>query len=171
MASLRERGQTGAVLILVGDSQGRGGYVAELEDAIRGHGLDDQVILAGPCDDMPAAYLAADIALAPSLKPEAFGRTAVEPQLMGRIAIAADHGATRETVLPGETGWLAEPGDVRAWADAIGQAIDAGPERRAAMGAAGMVRARALYAVTAMTDATFDVYRSMLADGTPAKES
>ena len=34
---------------------------------------------------------------------------------MGAPVIAADHGATRETVAPGETGWLAKPGDVEAW--------------------------------------------------------
>jgi glycosyltransferase involved in cell wall biosynthesis len=162
LGRLRDQGAADAVLILVGDSQGRDDYVAELEAEILKQGLVDQVKIVGPCSDMPAAYLAADIALAPSLEPEAFGRTAVEPQAMGRPVIAADHGATRETVVPGQTGWLAPPGDVEAWAAAIGDAIAAGPERRSAMGAVAMARARALYAVGAMTDATLQVYRSML---------
>ncbi|HUO21787.1 MAG TPA: glycosyltransferase family 4 protein [Caulobacteraceae bacterium] len=168
LARLRERGQANGVLILVGDSQGRDGYVAELEAAIARHGLGGQVLLPGPCEDMPAAYLAADIALAPSLEPEAFGRTAVEPQLMGRLAIAADHGAARETILPGQTGWLAAPGDAEAWATAIGDAIAAGPERRAAMGVEALARARALYAVQVMTDATLEVYSAMLAERGPS---
>jgi len=124
--------------------------------------MDSQVRILGACTDMPAAYLLGDIALAPSLEPEAFGRTGVEPQAMGRPVIAADHGATRETVAPGETGWLAAPGDVEAWTQALGDAIHAGPERLAAMGAAAQARTRDLYSVTAMTDATLGVYRTLI---------
>jgi glycosyltransferase involved in cell wall biosynthesis len=111
---------------------------------------------------MPAAYLAADIAVAPSIEPEAFGRTAVEPQAMGRPIIASDLGAPRETVLAGETGWLVNPGDAEALAHAMAEAIAAGPERRAAMGQAGMARARRLYSVEAMCESTLNVYAGVL---------
>jgi glycosyltransferase involved in cell wall biosynthesis len=163
LAALKARGVQNALLILVGDSQGRVNYLAELEVEIRRLGLEDQVSIVGACSDMPAAYLVGDIALAPSLDPEAFGRTAVEPQAMGRPVIAADHGAARETVAPGQTGWLATPGDVEAWTQALAEALAVTPERRAAMGAAAKARARALYSVKAMTDATIEVYLSMLA--------
>ncbi len=162
IAQLKAGGIDNVLLLLAGDSQGRVSYLAELEAAIRVLGVEDQVNIVGPCSDMPAAYLIGDIALAPSLEPEAFGRTGVEPQAMGRPVIVADHGATRETVVAGETGWLAAPGDVEAWAEAIRQALAAGPERLAAMGAAAQARTRALYSVNAMTDATLAVYRSIL---------
>ncbi|MGC1303646.1 MAG: glycosyltransferase family 4 protein, partial [Caulobacteraceae bacterium] len=87
------------LLVLAGDDQGRVGYRAELDAAIAAAELGETVRIVGHCEDMPAAYLAADFALAPSLEPEAFGRTAVEPQAMGRPVLAADHGAARETVL------------------------------------------------------------------------
>jgi glycosyltransferase involved in cell wall biosynthesis len=162
LALLKARGLTDVVLLLAGDSQGRLNYLAELEAAVRTLGLEDQVRIVGNCTDMPAAYLIGDIALAPSLEPEAFGRTAVEPQAMGRPVIAADHGATRETVVPGQTGWLAKPGDVEAWASAMAEAVHAGPERRAAMGAAARARARTLYSVDAMTSATLNLYVGLL---------
>ncbi len=162
VARLKASGLDNILLLLAGDGQGRLKYVAELDAAIRVLGVSDQVKIVGPCSDMPAAYLIGDIALAPSLAPEAFGRTGVEPQAMGRPVIAADHGATRETVIPGQTGWLAAPGDAEAWARAIGEALAVGPERRAAMGEAAKARTRQLYSVTAMTDATLAVYRSMV---------
>lgn len=164
VARLKASGMDNVLLLLAGDSQGRLNYVTELEAAIRLLGVGDQVNIVGPCSDMPAAYLIGDIALAPSLEPEAFGRTGVEPQAMGRPVIAADHGGARETVIPGQTGWLAAPGDVEAWAQAIGEALAVGPERRAAMGAAAKARTRELYSVTAMTEATLEVYLSMLGD-------
>ena len=119
--------------------------------------------MVGHCADMPAAYLLSDVAIAPSLAPEAFGRTAVEPQMMGRPVIAADHGAARETVVPGQTGWLARPGDVDDWTRTLGEAIGAGAERRSAMGRAAMARARALYSVEAMAQATLKVYADVMA--------
>jgi glycosyltransferase involved in cell wall biosynthesis len=162
---LKQRGVENFILILAGDEQGRNAYRNELAAAIAAAGLTDQLRLVGHCSDMPAAYLACDLAVAPSLKPEAFGRTAVEPQAMGRPVLAADHGATAETVIPGESGWLVKPGDVDAWADALAQAVALTPAQRAAMGAAGAARTRGLYSLQAMTDATLDVYAGLLMSG------
>ncbi|AAK23036.1 glycosyl transferase, group 1 family protein [Caulobacter vibrioides CB15] len=162
MALLKARGEDKVLLLLAGDDQGRKGYRAELAAAIAQAGLEDAVKLVGHCDDMPAAYLLADLAIAPSLEPEAFGRTAVEPQVMGRPVMAADHGATRETVLPGETGWLVTPGDAEAWAAALLEAIDIGASGRQSMGRTARVRARRLYSVDAMCEATLKVYAQVL---------
>jgi glycosyltransferase involved in cell wall biosynthesis len=161
-ARLKAEGRSDFLIILVGDDQGRRGYRDELQQAVAEAGLGDAVRLVGHCDDMPAAYLVADIVCAPSLQPEPFGRTAVEPQAMGRPVLAADHGAARETVVPGQTGWLAPPGDAAAWAQALAAAIDAGPARRAAIGRAGAARARKLYSVEAMCAATLAVYTRLV---------
>jgi glycosyltransferase involved in cell wall biosynthesis len=161
-ARLKAQGRADFLIILAGDDQGRGGYRTELEKAITAAALGEAVRLVGHCDDMPAAYLAADIVCAPSLEPEAFGRTAVEPQAMGRPVLAADHGGARETVEPGRTGWLVAPGDPAAWAEALAAAIDVGPQRRAAMGRAGMARARKLFSAKAMCEATLAVYADLL---------
>lgn len=163
VAELKARGVDDVLLILAGDNQGRAGYQAELEDAIAAHGLEDRVRIVGHCADMPAAYALSDIAIAPSLTPEAFGRTAVEPQAMGVPVIASDHGATRETVVPGETGWRAAPGDARAWAEALQAAIALGSEGRRRMGEAAARRVRTLYSVEAMCAATLQVYAGVLA--------
>lgn len=157
-ARLKAAGRADFLILFAGDDQGRHAYRQELLAQIAAAGLEDAVRLIGHCDDMPAAYLIADIVCAPSLEPEAFGRTAVEPQAMGRPVLAADHGAARETVAPGETGWLVPPGDAQAWAEALAAAIDVGAERRAEIGAAGMARARRLYSVEAMCEATLAVY-------------
>lgn len=159
---LRADGRENFVILFAGDDQGRVEYRAEIEQAIADAGLRDHIRLVGHCDDMPAAYLATDVALLPSTQPESFGRTAVEPQVMGRPVIASDHGGTRETVVAGETGWLATPGDVAALHDAMAQALDAGPARLAAMGQAASARARRLYSVDAMCEATLAAYAGLL---------
>lgn len=162
LQALDAQGKSGVVLILAGDDQGRAGYRAELERAAAAAGLAEQVRIVGHCADMPAAYLAADLVAAPSLEPEAFGRTAVEPQAMGRPVLTSDHGAARETVQDGVTGWLVRPGDAAAWAQALAAALAAGPERWRAMGEQGRARARQLYSVEAMTQATLNAYAELL---------
>ena len=64
------------VLVLAGDAQGRESYVRQLEDDIIAAGLGGSVLIMPHIEDMPAAYLAADIVLSPSTRPEAFGRVA-----------------------------------------------------------------------------------------------
>jgi glycosyltransferase involved in cell wall biosynthesis len=162
LAAVKASGRGEAILILAGDSQGRSTYEEDLRRAVAELDLKGAVKLVGHCSDMPAAYLACDAAAAPSLEPEAFGRTAVEPQIMGRPALAADHGAARETVVDGVTGLLLRPGDKAAWADGIARLIALSPQDRAAMGAAGRERATRLYSVQAMTDATLAVYSRVL---------
>ena len=159
---LTEAGRRDFIMIFAGDDQGRAGYVAELREAIARSGLEDIVRIVGHCDDMPAAYLLCDLAIAPSTEPEAFGRTAVEPQVMGRPVIASSHGAVTETVVDGITGWLAAPGDDAAWAAAIAQALDLGPGRRMAIGEAGLRRCRELFSVYAMCAATLAAYERVL---------
>lgn len=147
------------LLIFAGDDQGRTDYRAELEAAIAAANLTDNVRIVGHCDDMPAAYLVADMAVAPSLDPEAFGRTAVEPQVMGRPVLASDHGAATETV---EARFRVAPGDAEAWAKALAMVLKLTPDERAAIGAAAAKRARKLYSVSAMCEATLKVYARVL---------
>ncbi len=151
------------VLVMAGDAQGRDAYDAELRRQVANAGLQLQVQIVGHVSDMPAAYLAADIVAAPSVRPEAFGRTGVEPQAMQRPVLASRLGALTETVADGQTGWLVAPGDVDAWAAALAHALELPPEARARMGQAGRARVERLYSLAAMQASTLDVYRRLIA--------
>ncbi len=118
--------------------------------------------IVGHVEDVPAALSAADIALAPSLEPEAFGRAAIEAQAMARPVIAAAHGGLAETTIAGETGLLTPPGNVAALAHAIERMIDLGPEGRAAMGARARARTQGLYAVETLQKETLRVYERLI---------
>lgn len=161
-AKLKAEGRHDFLVLFAGDDQGRSEYRQELNSAIQNAGLQEAIRIVGHCDDMPAAFMLCDLALLPTTVPESFGRAAVEPQAMGRPVIAGAHGGTLETVVDGETGWLAAPGDVEAWAAAIATAIDLGPTGRARIGAAAMVRARTLYRTDAMCEATLKAYERVL---------
>lgn len=162
---LAEAGRSGAEpdlrLIFAGDAQGRDGFAAQLLRGVKDQGLERMIRFVGHCDDMPAAYAAADIVLSPSTRPEAFGRVAAEAGAMARVVIAADHGGARETIVDGETGFLVAPGSVEDLAGAIRRTIDMGANGRAAMGKAARARIAASFSTAAMTAATLAAYQSL----------
>lgn len=155
--------------VMVGDAQERDAYVDELRAAIAAAKLDKVVQMPGHCSDMPAALMLADVVVAPSIEPEAFGRAAAEAQAMQRPLVASRLGAQTETVLDGVTGFLVAPNDATALANGIAQALALSPEQRAAMGRAARERVLRLYTVDAMCAATIAVYRDVLAQRSVAR--
>ena len=153
------------VTVLVGDDQGREEYRRQLERKVEKNGLAHIVRFAGPCRDMPAAYMSADVIVNASTKPEAFGRVIVEAQAMGRPVVAFDHGGARETILEGKTGLLVEPGDIRALARAIDVALDLDVERRKTMAQVAINHVRENFTLERMCTETLIVYEEILAGG------
>ena len=84
----------------------------------------------------------ADVVVSASTSPEGFGRVVAEAQAMGRPVVATSHGGARETVVPGSTGWLVPPGDPRALAEGLAEALKLGPEERLAHAARAIEHVR-----------------------------
>jgi glycosyltransferase involved in cell wall biosynthesis len=148
--------------LFVGSDEGRPAFRRELERTIDARGLGEVFQLVEDCDDMPAALMLADVVVSASNRPEGFGRIIVEAQAMGRPVIATDHGGARETVLPDETGWLVPPGDPRALAAAIAEALALTPDERAVLAERAIAHARACFDTARMCAETLAVYREIL---------
>ncbi|WP_228721337.1 MULTISPECIES: glycosyltransferase family 4 protein [Desulfosediminicola] len=139
-------------------------FVKEIRAKIHQYGLDERVKLVGHCDDMPAAMLLGDIIVsATSTRPEAFGKVAVEAMAMGRPVIATAHGGSLETIVDGETGWLVEPQNPNAMAQAIDTALRDGA-RRNRLGEAGRRRVLKYFTAERMCEGNLTLYRQMLAE-------
>jgi len=157
------------VVILAGDAQGRSDYVRELENQISASGLAGRVRLVGHVDDMPAAYLAAHVAVVASTEPDAFGRAAAEAEAMGCPVIATNIGAAPETVRAAPTvaaneitGWLVPPHDPAALAEHLHAALSLSDAERAAIGARARAHVCQSFSLSAMQRATLEVYDSLL---------
>ena len=161
-ALLRARNSQPWRMIFVGDDQGRGTYLKELAELIAQHGLDDRVAMVGHCDDMPAAFALADIVIAPSNEPEAFGRVAAEAGAMGVPAIGSTIGAQGEIIVDGQTGFVTPPSDPEALASVMGNLLDRGPAGRKAMGEAAQARVRQKFTTAALQQATLAVYERLM---------
>jgi glycosyltransferase involved in cell wall biosynthesis len=155
------------ICLIVGPEDKRGRYRRELEMLVGTLGLNGLVRFVGTCRDMPSAYMLADVVVSASTDAEGFGRIAAEASAMGRPVIATDHGGARETVVPGETGWLVPPGDAEALAAALDEALALASWERETLGARAQAHIRSRFTKESMCAATLALYGEILA-GLPA---
>lgn len=156
------------VCVFVGPADPDDRFVKELVMRARDLKISDRLRFAGLCQDMPAAYALADVVVAPSLRPEPFGRVAIEAQAMGRPVIVSAHGGAMETVLPEETGLLVAPGDAAALANAICAVLDAPPDALTLLAETARRHIVETYPTRRMQAATLGVYDELL--GTSMKD-
>jgi glycosyltransferase involved in cell wall biosynthesis len=154
-------GRRDVCCLLVGAEQ-RSGFRRELEAAIVKHDLIGQFRIVEDCRDIAAAYVLSDVVVSASTDPEGFGRTIVEAQAMGRPVIATDHGGARETVIPGNTGWLVSPGDTVALAAAIDHALRLDGTARDALAHRARAHIAQGFTREAMCARYLDVYEELL---------
>jgi len=150
--------------VLVGSDQGRTGYRKELERLIENRDLGGVVRIVDHCDDMPTAYMLADVVVSASTDPEAFGRVVVEAQALGRLVVAPNHGGACETIEPGKTGWLVAPGNSDDLAKALGEALSLGDDERQAYASRAIESVRADFSKASMCAKTLAVYQEVLAE-------
>lgn len=112
--------------------------------------------------EVMAAWQRASVAIVPSVWEEPLGQVAVEAMLAQRPVVASDVGGLRDIVAHDRTGILVPPRDPAALADAVDMLL-ADPDRRTAMGAAGIERARA-FEVGAVTPRLVELFERVLRD-------
>jgi glycosyltransferase involved in cell wall biosynthesis len=155
-----------AGLVLVGGHPGEweGEHPA---DTIRRLGAEG-VFLAGwyDHDELPALVAAADVFALASVR-EQFGQVLVEAMACGVPPIAVNRFGPGEIVTDGETGWLVEPDDVEALAEALRQAID-DPGERARRGTRARVVAAERYGWPALAGRLAAVLDEVVAETTGA---
>ena len=114
--------------------------------------------------DIPQVLAASDVVVFPSVVPH-FARPIIEAGAMAKPVVASRLGGPLELVVEGKTGVLVAPNDSAALADAIVELLR-DPERAAAMGEAGYVRARECFDAAKNAHATFALYEELLGDDT-----
>ncbi|MBA3973002.1 MAG: hypothetical protein C0504_02140 [Candidatus Solibacter sp.] len=122
-----------------------------------------RVEVTGPvsAERLRSLYGECSLFVAPSLW-ESFGLVLLEAMAQGKPVVGTSTGGIPEVVEDGVTGILVEPGDAGALADAILELLG-DPDRRAAMGRAGLARWRQRFSREAMARRTLEAYRATVA--------
>jgi glycosyltransferase involved in cell wall biosynthesis len=151
-----------AILIMLGIEDGPPVYAEKLRAMAVRYGLGGRVRIGAGSRDMPAALMLADVVAMPSIKPEPFGRVAIEALAMGRPVVAFRHGGAVESIDEGRTGWLADPLSVDALAEALQTALSLTPRKRRALAKDARQQMTDQFSKDMMCERTLAVYKSLL---------
>ena len=160
--ALAHLGDLDFVCAIVGSAAGNWSYRNELKRKIDQLGLADRVFLRDHCDDMPAAYILADVVVSASTDPEAFGRVVAEAQALGCPVVASNHGGTPEQLIVGRTGTLFRSGDPEALAEALRGALALTAEERQRLAGEAMRNVRDKFTKEVMCERTLSVYGELV---------
>jgi glycosyltransferase involved in cell wall biosynthesis len=150
-----------AFCLLLGSQGTPTAFEKELERKVEGAELQGRVKIGPYVEDMPAAYMLADVVVATGGARQGFSRTMIEAQAMGRPVVAEDGGGAAEAVVPGVTGWLAAADDAGALADALRQALSLSTERRAELARRAQEHVRNHYNLTEANRQMLQLYERM----------
>jgi glycosyltransferase involved in cell wall biosynthesis len=148
--------------IFVGNPDKHPEYLKRIRNKIEHLGLTGNISVISNVTDMPVLYNLVDIVVSASLRPEAFGRIAVEAQAMEKLLIATNHGGECETVIDGKTGWLVEPNNVEQLAKTIEKLLSISDEKRKEVTSLAKQHIRQNFSLDGMTSKTIKIYEDIL---------
>lgn len=111
------------VCLFVGDFAKKTAFKKRLEQKIASANLEGKIRFLGASNNMATVYAIADVVISASTSPEAFGRVAIEGEVMEKIVIATNIGGSKETIINNETGFLIENKNVKDMCDKIDYAL------------------------------------------------
>lgn len=120
-------------------------FEKELERHIEHATLLGKVQIGPYVDDMPAAYMLADVVVTLGGPSQGFSRALIEAQAMGRPVVTEEGGGAAEAILTGSTGWLAKPDDPQSLAHSLAAALALSTAQRAELARAAQEQVRRRY--------------------------
>ncbi|MDF3839478.1 glycosyltransferase family 4 protein [Cupriavidus basilensis] len=115
----------GMTAVLVGAALfGEGAYEQALRERAAEPDLCGRVQFLGFREDVADLMHCVDVVVHASVSPEPFGRVVVEGMLARKPVVATAAGGVPEIIEHGVTGWLVQPGDAGALADALARLCD-----------------------------------------------
>lgn len=148
--------------VMVGSDHGHKAFRKRMEVKIVKSELAEKIKIVGVCNDMPTAYCLSHLVVAPSVRPEAFGRVAIEAQASGKIVIATKIGGALETIIDGKTGFLVEVGDADKFAQIIDAALNMPKEEVDVISRSAVENVQKNFSNQKMCDDTIALYKSVL---------
>ena len=145
-----------AVAVLLGNSPA---YQEKLAKQAAQLGIAKRVRFLGWLEPQAVklAYFASDLVAAPSTYPDPFNLTLIEGMACGKPVIGSAFGAASEIIADGETGFVVNPLDTKALAQAIRSLLE-DPTRRQALATAGQARVRELFTLQKQADRVLEIY-------------
>ncbi len=149
-------------LVILGDIQKRFKYKKKLEQLVFKLDLRDKVLFLQQTRDLPAYLMLADLVISCSTKPEAFGRTILEAQAMGRPVLAFNHGGSVELINDNKNGILSPTYDIKEFAGNIVKSLSLSLEERKKISNESIRMVNKKYLTSNMCKQTVNLYKNLI---------
>ena len=148
--------------VILGSEQGRDLYKKKLVRLSEQYRMTNQVRFINHCKDMALAYKVSNIVISSSIKPESFGRVAVEAQSMQKIIIASNIGGSKETIIDEKTGYLFTPINPNSLSEKILKALNLDDNTLKTIGIEGRKNIVNKFNVEKMCFSTYSEYKKLI---------
>ena len=149
-------------LIIVGDTQNREKYKNNLIQLANSLNVQGNIRFVNHTRDMPAFLMYSDIVLSCSTKPEAFGRTVLEAQAMGRPVVAFNHGGSIELIKDNDNGVLTQVGNIKELANTLSKVLNYSSIERKKIAKRSIENVKKKYLTETMCVKTINLYKKIL---------
>jgi glycosyltransferase involved in cell wall biosynthesis len=167
-ALIKGHGVDDVRFVLAGDAA-KPAFARELDALATKCGVRSMLVRVGAAADLPAAFVGAAVVVFPAATADGVTRTSIEAAAMGALTVISDVGAAREIIAAppyadaeARTGWLAEPSDAPALAEAIETALSLGASAREAIRRRSRAKIAEAFSLQRMTHDTLNVYAEAL---------
>lgn len=160
--AMRKLGREDLFCMLLGSTGEPTALEKDLERAIEQVDLNGKVQIGPYVEDIPAAYMLADVVVATGGVRQGFSRTMIEAQAMGRPVVCEQGGGAAEAIREGITGWSAPEGDASGLAQAISTALSLSVDRRAELARTAQDHVRARYGLAKSNRRLLQLYDRLI---------
>ncbi len=161
--AIRELRRDDVFCLLLGSTGQTTPFEKEVEDEITRSTLLGRVQIGPYVDDMPAAYMLADVVVSIGGAREGFSRALIEAQAMGRPVVAEEGGGAAEALQQAVTGWLAPQRDPAGLAAALSAALALTAAQRAELARTAQEAVRQHYDLGSANAKLLHLYNNLAA--------
>jgi glycosyltransferase involved in cell wall biosynthesis len=158
----KELGHQSFYAVILGGDQGRDVYTKKIKRLAEQYRLIPQLKFVEHCKNMPLAYKVSSLVVSASIKPEAFGRVAIEAQSMERPIIASNIGGSKETIADNVSGFLFEASNPESLSKKIIEVLNLDESRLKLIGIEGRKNIIKKFNVEKMCFSTYSEYKKLL---------
>jgi glycosyltransferase involved in cell wall biosynthesis len=158
----KELGHQSFYAVILGGDQGRDVYTKKIKRLAEQYRLIPQLKFVEHCKNMPLAYKVSSLVVSASIKPEAFGRVAIEAQSMEKPIIASNIGGSNETIINNVSGFLFEASNPESLSKKIIEVLNLDESRLKLIGIEGRKNIIKKFNVEKMCFSTYSEYKKLL---------
>lgn len=122
-------------------------------------GFEDYIQFLPATYDLRPYYALCDVVVSSSIEPESFGRVVCEAMSMQRLVVATNLGGSSETVVDGDTGFLAEPNS-NDFSRMIDKALNLSTQERSSSAVQSQQRTIRHYSLMSVEEEWMEIYQS-----------